>query len=265
MKCIKLKIVLLLIIFCSNVLGQQLKMDLFSIKSSTLIDDLIQKKSENSKITANDLAAFGNEIISNSGVNYQFELSENNCKTFSENQQKLKLNQKMPAFQEKFNQPQGEPITVLLPQVNFINNCGCYLNIPSLNVIETEFVTKIRDQNIKFIRPSNFKHTVELVDNTEFTKTIRRWFIPFPTTPAGIYEDGTILFLELQNNELTDLAFAIYENGTIQIVSKKDWDLTEKSTPFKVFSPNTGNLNLNFISFGEGIKKRVLKFNSPCK
>jgi hypothetical protein len=265
MKNIKFTVILLIIIFASTGFGQQVSMGLFEIKSSTLIKDLKQKKIDNAKITIKELAAFGNETINNVGFNYQFELSEANCKALFEIQKKLKPDQKMSALKGKLNQPQGEPTGIIFPEVNFTDNCGCYIKIPSLNVVETDFVTKIRGTNIKFNRPNNFRLTVDLVDNTTLTKQIRRWYIPFPTTPIGVYEDGTILFLDFPDSEFNELALAIYESGTIQIISKSDWDLKEKPTQLKDFPRDASNPNLNFISFGNGEKKRVLKFNSPCK
>jgi hypothetical protein len=265
---IKFNIILRSIVFLfvfTATLFAQARLNSFPIQASTLIADLRQKKTDNPKITAKELAAFGNEIIANVGVNYRFELSESNCKALLEVQKKLKPDQKMSALQGKLNQPQGEPTGIIFPDVNFTDNCGCYIKIPSLNVVEADFVTKIRGTNIKFIRPNNFKQTVDLVDNTMLTKQIRRWYIPFPTTPIGVYEDGTILFLEFLDSEFNELALAIYESGTIQIVSRSDWDLKEKPTQLKDFPRDAGNPNLNFISFGEGDKKRVLKFNSPCK
>ncbi len=256
--------VIFLIVFNATLFAQA-KLNAFPIQSSTLIADLRQRKADNPKITAKELAVAGNEIIANVGVNYNFELSESNCKALSEVRKKLKPDQKMSALRGKLNQPQGSPVDIIFPDVNFTDNCGCYLNIPSLNVVETDFITKINGVNIKFNRPSNFKQTVDLVDNTVVTRQIRRWYIPFPTTPIGVYEDGTILFLEFPDSEFKELTLAIYESGTIQIVSKSDWDLREKPKQLKDFPRDASNPNLNFISFGEGEKKRVLKFNSPCK
>jgi hypothetical protein len=243
----------------------QARLNAFPIQSSTLIANLRQKKADNPKITAKELAVAGNEIIANVEVNYNFELSERNCKALLEIRKTLKPDQKMSTLKGKLNQPQGNPVDIFFPDINFTDNCGCYINIPSLNVVETDFVTKIRGVNIKFIRPSNFKQTVDLVDNTALTKQIRRWYVPFPTTPIGVYQDGTILFLEFPSNEFSELALAIYESGTIQIVSRSDWDLKEKAVQLKDIPRDTVNPNLNFISFGEGEKKRILKFNSPCK
>jgi hypothetical protein len=256
--------VVFLIVFTAT-LSAQAKLNAFPIQASTLIADLIQKKTDNPKITAKELASLGNEIIANAGVNYHFELSESNCKALFEVKKKLKPDQKMSALQGKLNQPEGNPVDIIFPDVNFTDNCGCYINIPSLNVVEADFVTKIRGVNIKFIRSSNFKNTVDLVDNAALTKQIRRWYIPFPTIPIGVYEDGTILFLDFPDSEFKELALAIYESGTIQIVSKSDWDLKEKPTQLKDFPRDASNSKLNFISFGNGEKKRVLKFNSPCK
>ena len=216
-------------------------------------------------MTVEELAEAANSLLQKKGFNYVFAFDAGICQKIEQVRKKqtnpVTLNAKLKSFE-------NEVTEVTLPEARFeISECGnCFVLMPVLEITGKDFVTIIQNRNIKFSTPPNFVvNEIVLVDNQTLTTKITNWKVPFRATPISISDDGKILFLDLPSDELKDLALIIYAEGTFQFYPKKDLDLTEKGVLLKDVSKDSANPNTSFISFGKDEKKRVLKFNNPCK
>lgn len=238
------------------------------VKSSDIFERLADKKAENSKISASDLATFANELLDKQGVNYEFSFDSNTCSLLDEKRKNLKKDQsKELNVRGTFTPEIGDKTTLFLPEVIFIEgNCKrCFVRLPVVAATEKDFMTIIQERNVNFLLPGNFSlETVALVDNVSPANVKRIWKVPSRTVPIGVSEDGKRLYLDLNINELNDLALVIYENGVAQFNVKKDLNLSEKAAPLKDFPKDSNSSSVSYISFGTGETKRTLKFSSPC-
>ena len=248
--------------------SQQARVDAFSIVRSNLIEQLKQKRMESPKITANELVNYGNDFLSKSGFNYEFGLAPKICKIIADKKAKAKPEQNNAVgITAKFNQEQGEPVTVKFSDVvTEIDGCGaCALEVPLVAITDKDFVTIVLGRNIKFqLPPDIVLEKVDMVDNENLKAVVRSWQIPFQTTPIGVSKDGTVLIVDLPIKELTELALQIFDNGVIQLAAKKDLNLIEKPILLKDFPKDPNNAYLSYITFGAGASKKTLKFSAPC-
>lgn len=251
-----------------NIFSQQVKLDSLSIQPSTVLEDLKNLKTANPKISAAELAAAGNEMLDKKGLNFAFAFDAATCEKIKA----VKAKQKDPNAPIKLNAQlksvEAETANVVLPPAYFESDaCGrCLTTIPLLEATKQDFITIIKDRNIKFYTPPNFiADEVFLLDNKAPNGTIRSWKVPFRSEPIGLSSDDKILYIDLPGNELKEIALLIFEEGVFQFYDKKDLDLTEKPVQPKTPPKNITDLNAAFVSFGAGDKTRILQYKKDCK
>lgn len=271
-----MKVKFFLFVFCSLILfgfnttafSQKFTADSFQIEYSTAFEELKSLRTANPKLSATELAAAGNALLDKKGLNYDFAFDAPTCQRIREAQAKQK-DPKIPLkLKADFKSVEGETTNVILPPINFeIDACGrCFTKIPLLEATEKDFITIIRNRNIKFFTPPNFiADEVYLLDNKSPNQIVRRWKVPFRAQPIGVSSDGKIIYLELPLPELKDLTLLIFEEGVFQLYAKSDAALSEKPVVLKDFKSVEANANVAFVSFGAADNRRVLQYPTACK
>jgi hypothetical protein len=246
--------------------GQQATINPLTIKPSNLIEDLKALKASNPNISAEDFVKSANEMLDKQGFNYAFVFDEKVCQQVEEVRKKQKDPNAPINLRGKLNSVAGEPANLVFSEVkNEKNECSCFVQIPVWEATERDFVTFIKNVNVKFLLPPNFLiNEFALVDSKEPGAVIRRWKTPFRAVPLSISDDGKILFLPLPEKELSDLALIIFDEGVIQFYARKDIDKDKKGTTLKEFPKDAANPNLSYIQFEAGGIKQTVRFSAPC-
>lgn len=256
-----------ILILPADVFSQQVKVDPFPIQSSTVLEDLKNLKTANPKISAIELAAAGNEMLDKKGLNFAFAFDAATCEKIKAAKAKQKDPNAPLKITAQLKSVEAETAYVVLPSIYLESNaCGrCLTTIPLLEATAQDFITIIKNQNLKFLTPPNFiADEVFLLNNKSPNGKIRSWKVPFRTEPIGISPDDKIIYLDLPNSELKEIALLIFEEGVFQFYDKKDLDLTEKSVQPKTL-PKSDDPNAAFVSFGTGDKTRILEYKKDCK
>lgn len=256
--------------FCAAIAAAfgQARLNPFSIKPSTLLEEARNLKIRNPKITAEDLAERANALLASEGVNFIFDFDPATCQKIADARRNpknagapVRLNARLQSFD-------GETAAVVLPESRTEQGeCGiCSVALPVLEIASGYFVTTIQNRNIKFHTPPNFTaNEIFLVDPKSPSAVIRSWKIPFRAAPLSISEDGKIIFLDLPFAELKDIALSVYENGAMQFYAKSEFDSEAKLSPAADIAKQAGQPNYSFLSVGAGEKLKVLKLAAPCR
>jgi len=258
---------LLILIVCAA-FGQQGKVNPFSIKPSTILEDVRNLKIQNPKITPEDLVEKANALLSAHGFNFIFDFDPNTCQKIADARKNPKFADSPIRLNARLDSFDGETTQVILPESQTEKSeCGiCSVSLPVLEIAPTYFITTIQNRNIKFHTPPNFFVNEIFLVEPKFPNTIvRSWKIPARLTPLSISEDGKIIFLDLPSPELKDLVLSVYDNGALLFYAKSEIDLESKAVPANDIAKQANAANFSFVSFGSGEKMKVLKFASPCR
>jgi hypothetical protein len=205
-------------------------------------------------------------MFNQQGFNYTFAFDKANCQQAA----KLKKEQKdttKPLLIRGNLSSVEEKATIFLPEINIDKaECGrCFVQIPVLQANSTDFVAVYQKRNARFLMPGNFfVNEVSLVRNENFGNAVKRWMIPFKTTPIAFSEDGTMIYVDLQIKELDELVLLIFADGIFQFHARADIDETQKGSFVKDVPKEHVLPITHYMSFGEAEKRRVLRFNTPC-
>lgn len=254
------------LLFSMTLVFGQAKINPFSIKSSTLFEDLKILRSQNPKMTTAEFVSSANSLLQKQGLNFIFAFDANFCQKVVDVKNKQKDPNSKINLNAKLASVGGETTAVTLPEVRFEKDgCGrCFVEMPVLEMTANEFVTIIQNSNIKFRLPRDFilNETV-LVDSQTLKTNVRAWKTPFRAIPLSVTGDGKMLILDLPVKELADLALIFDADGAFQFYAKKDLNLTEKGVLIKDIPKPFDASDASFVGFGTGEKLRVLKFNNP--
>ncbi len=272
MKILTYKIILIISLFLifSNfsIFGQNAKINPLQVKSSTLFEDLLNFKSENSKVTNENLVEQANILLRQKGLNFVFAFDQNICQKVLELQEKQKDKLKPIKLSATLKSVDGEGTKIILPEISFDKSeCGrCFVQMPLFEFSGKEFVTSIQSSNIKFYTPADYLfNEVILVDAKNFSSIIHKWQVPFRSNPIGISDDGKLLYLELPDKELNNLCLIIDEEGGFQFYAKSELDLSIKSPVLKDIPKDLTAPNTTFIKFTKEKNIQVLKYNTSCQ
>lgn len=258
-----------LLIFAQTnfVFGQGAKINPFQIKPSTVLEDVKTAKANNPNQSVENLVKAANESLQTNGFNYVFGFDTATCQKIEQ----VKTSQKdktVPLnLRATFNSVDGEKASVVLPEANFATGecLPCFMQIPVFEVTTTDFVTSVMQRNIKFYFPSNFVvHEIQAVEKQDLTTVIKRWKMPFRTTPLSISDDGNVIYLGFSEPELNDLVLMVFSEGVLMFEAKKDLNSTKKVTMLKDFPSDANNPNLRFINFADENVSHTIRFSVPC-
>lgn len=248
--------------------AQQVSIKPFSVGQSKVIDELKRLKTNNPKITTEELLKTGNALLDKQGLNFIVGFDTNTCQKIGQ----IKAAQKTPNaplnLRTTIKSPLGEAASLLLPEAVFAKNeCfPCFVALPFLEITNQDFVTVVEGNNLKFFLPANFfVNEIFLVDEKDLTTIKKKWKIPFKTVPLSISDDGNILFLGFEEPELSDLALAIFSaEGAYQFYAKKDLDSAKKGTILTEKQIAKTVPNFSFVKFETPELKQIVKFPIKC-
>lgn len=231
------------------------------IKPSNVIENLLEKKKENPKISAKELSEFGNELIKKDGYNFGFNACEiaeaNNINEGDDYSETFR------PFNYKLENLKGEKIAFQIMNKTFGYPCGCVFDIPLTQLSNSEMTVTVDKNQVKLKRPKEFySEEVELVDKT-LKKKIRNWSIPSELLVGeianlGISKDGTKIYF---HTEVEELDLEISENGTFKFVTTNNENKISKGQELKDFPKDPENAYLGYKRFANGF---IVKFSYPC-
>jgi hypothetical protein len=230
------------------------------VSSSGILEELAQRKKRQPAITPKELAVVANEILTEKGFDYMFDVCE--------------------ILPERDRQASGFaiPASYTLSLSNGTQRsfkftvagggeglCGeCRSMVPAAQVTAREMVLVAEGKQHRVRRPKAFVlDQAELVDAT-MKKVSRTWQLPYQTVPLGISPEGTKLYLNFYTDyKLDDLVLELSENGKLAFRARGEVELIEgKFVEDHPKDPN--NAYLSFKRFDTGDKTFIIRFWAPC-
>ncbi len=259
-----LVITLLLVGGCVSVASQQARLLPLGINESSLIDQILTAKATNPKIADVDLARSANELFQLNGMAFRIYLDADTCSKIREVKQKQKDPNAPVKLGVQLQSIGADRAPLTLPQPVLTSaECGdCYIALPILEFTSADFITKIMGHNIKFQRPANFNaEKIYLLDNTDTSKLVKSWNVPFRGVPIGVSHDTAVLYLGFADPQLSMLAIAVFDSGEFEITTRAEAEdgglgVADKST--------TNEPRRKVIRFDRWKEKYLVSYLPPC-
>jgi hypothetical protein len=255
--------------------SSKLKIDnLLRINPSSIINDLEKKKNDTPNITTDEIVVYGNKLIKEKGFNFHIDLADlvekkaeaKETDVISDKDESFPL----ISFPHSLTLVDGTKKTfwLIAPQEA---HCCCgyhYSDFPVTKITDEQMTVVVNNQTYDIKRTKEISISQEhiLIDSKTMKKAIRKWQVPYETYPYGISEDGTKLYIDLED----DILLEISENGDIQFVSKnspkiitKGIDLNKHPTP-KVGEILQKSGELGYMKFTSGSKSFIVEFPYIC-
>jgi hypothetical protein len=205
--------------------GQSAKLAPLEVKRSTLIEQIKVLKAANPKITPKEWAAAANGLLDTNGLSFAVLLDTSTCDRI----RKVKAEQKDPnapirlGVSLKSVDAEGASLALPTPTVAAPECGGCYVELPLLQITDSDFITLILGRNIRFHLPPNFlANDVSLLDPKDQSSVIKKWRVPFRSVPIGISHDANVLYLGFEDIELSDLSLLVFGEGVFQIGTRAE-------------------------------------------
>jgi hypothetical protein len=233
----------------------------FEAKRSELVSQIKALKVTEPGIKPDDLARRSNELLTKTGLGFTINVEPQACaqiKTLMDAQRAAKktghLVLKLPSIG-------GDAAPIVLPDPQFpSSSCKtCSIELPLLELTESNFVMLLMGQNIKFAKPAwMIPASVELEQNVS-AATPLRWNVPLAGEPIGITEDETVIYLALPDPDLMDLAVAVFREGVFEITTREE--ATGKSKRIELPPLPDGRMR---AEFDRGKQRSVVIYRQPC-
>ena len=168
-------------------------------------------------------------------------------------------------FSSKVLPAKGQPLNLKFVSTNPADGpCGeCFSSIPALRVTKTEMEIFSGGRHLHLERPPTFYlDQAELVDRS-MKRVLRAWQLPYQTAPLGISEDGTRLYIPLENGP-GSLVLEIAEDGKVQFRSRAAIPLKDEGETIENAPRDRKNAYLGFKRFKAGGQTFIVKFSWPC-
>jgi len=238
------------------------------IKPSTLADRLEKKKADDPQISSKELADYANELIPKHGINFWVDLAD-----LIEKKTKAKQIKELTDGDVRFNfqLSLGDTTKKTFQIDSPSDSCCCgyaYADFP-VSKITGRQMTVIVDEKpfiIKRIKDISFSQEYVLLDDKTKTKKFRSWQVPFETSPFGISEDGTKLYIE----DESELLLEISENGNLKFVTKNSPQIISNGQDLRqIPKPKTGEIlyksgESGLMLFKSGNKTYIIDFPYVC-
>lgn len=251
--------------FVGVTLGQQVKMSALPVTRSEFVDKLKKLKAGNSKATPDELIAAANELVDKDGIPFAISFDAATCEKLRKAKEQLKDPNGPLTLGATLKSVDADGAALSLPEPKFAaKECGdCYVELPLLSVTDSDFITKVLGQNIRFHLPSNF-FTNEVLLLSDDGKTLkRRWRVPFSSTPIGVSYDENVIYLGFPEPELSDIAIAVFGEGVFQIAPRAEAEASGKPSPLSESVP-AGQNKLAVAKFQQWEKAFLIAYKPPC-
>ncbi len=240
--------------FSLTLFGQTVPKDAVVVSESKIIEQMEKRKEENPKITAKNLADFGNTLLAKEG--YEF--------TFAAEQSKV-LVSNVDVDSEDFEVYKLTAINgksrLFATQAHGSHPCGTWtgLTVTQLNSKQMTILADGKSYPVAMPKALVFDEIALVEKNLK--KTIRRWLTPLDATPEAISKDGKIIYVP---SEIDEILLGISEEGNLSFVAANDLTIVKKNVELKNFPKDPKNDYLGFKKFSDGKQNFFLKFSYPC-
>ena len=256
--------IILLLLFgitAAAVRAQMYKAAPLPVQRSTFVAQLKALRASNTRATPAELARAANEILDKNGINFAVSFDKPTCDRIKN----VKAQQKDPSapltLGTTLKSVDAEGASLILPEPIFsAGDCGCFIELPLLQLTDRDFIAVVSGQNIKFHLPSNFFTEVAvLVDAKEPLTVKRRWRIPFRSSPIGVSHDENVLYLAFHEPELADLSLIVFGEGVFQIGTRSE---AEEGGKGKSVEGSGAERLMRFDRWG---KSYLVRYRDACR
>ena len=259
MRMLTCALVTILLTLTSTYSYQPQRRGTITITPSAVLTDVGERRRQQPKLTATQLAQYATELIAKRGFDYDFDVCDAVPQSHRtkdglwnvSNQLLLSTGRKLRVEFTVSNPNQGNAL------------CGeCDALIPAIQVTKQEILFVADEKQYRVRRPSTYVlDEVELVDAT-MKKVLRTWQLPFQAVPIGISADGTKLYVDFYQQEIAidDLVLELSANGRAAVRARADVGLGDEGT--SIDSPP--GTDRSFKRFHAGNKTYIVRFVPPC-
>lgn len=244
--------------------SQMYKIAPLRVEPPTLISQLTALKNSKPRMTPAEFSDAANVLLDRSGINFSVFLDVASCDLIL----KAKAKQKDPkapldiGAALKSVDAEGASLVLPEPQYPFSNSCNCHVELPVLQMTDSDFITIIRGRNIRFHLPKTFSSSEALLlDSKNETTVKRKWRIPFRGSPIGVSHDENVLYLAFREVELADIALAVFGEGVFQITTRAEAEDGGKGKLSMISVTPDGESRMRFDRWG---KSFIVSFRPPC-
>lgn len=251
---------LLVLSFQNKTLAQRLPV----IKPSRVVGEIYALKQKKRRISAADLAAYGNALIKKKGYDfYTFDcaIAEANGKN-SENDP-TDYKKEMP-FKYDLEILRAGNKTFQIMANNWGVPCGCAFNFPVTQISDKQWTVFADGKPIILRRPKDFYFVeVKLLDKT-FRKTLKTFYKPTDNEVLGVSPDGTKIYTELSYNHDLDVMLEISGDGTFRIVPRNIRNIIKNTVELTPEQTAQDEADSEIHHFKAKNKSYFLKYFAPC-
>jgi hypothetical protein len=226
------------------------------IKPSTLIEDLQTRQLTNTKLTAKQLADYGNELIKKKGFNYYFEM----CEVIKANKNPKNIGSEVSPsllYSYNLNLIDGEKQKFQFITPDTSGSCGeCLMTIPVTSVSKNEISLLASGKEYKVKRVPRFTLNEMVLMDKKMKRVLRRWETPYQDSPVGVSADGLNLYLE---SGIEGLLLEVSESG-LQFKAKSQVKLQGKGVSLDNHPVGPKNDSLYFMKFRVGKKSFIIRY-----
>ncbi len=222
------------------------------LQAATVIDELEAKLVAEPSITAELLAEAGNRLAKKQGYGFIFDpgsFKERIVKIAGKNLARFDLTTLGGRKVRFLSAERGD------------HPCGTWAEFPVSRVTSRTFTLISDGKTYDMVIPKQFgMDEIVLVDKS-FHKMIHRWTVPLDSTPAGISQDGTKIYIQ---SGIAAIFIEIDAKGHYKYVATDDKDILKTGVDLEKFPKDKNNDYLGFRLFTSGKTTYLIKFSHPC-
>ena len=255
--------VCVIIVCCIAASAQQFKSAPLPVQRSPFTDQLKALRAANPKMPLADFVASANALLDKHGIGFAVSLDAATCERVKKVKEQLKDPSATVTLGATLKSVDADGASLTLPAPTFPSgDCGCYIELPMLQITENDFITVIAGRNIRFHRPAAFSSAeAVLLDAKDKTTIRRKWRVPFGSTPIGVSHDGNVLYLSFADPELIDLSLLVFGEGVFQIGTRAEAEDGGKGKLLETVATG-GHRFINFERWGNSY---LVRFAEPCR
>lgn len=256
--------VCVIIACCITGSAQQFKAAPLPVQKSQFTDQLKALRAADPKMPLADFVAAANDLLDKHGIGFAISLDAATCEKVRKVREQTKDPSAVIALGATLRSVDADGASLRLPAPAFPSgDCGCYVELPMLQITGDDFITVISGRNIRFHMPSFFSaHEAHLIEPADHNKIKRRWRIPFRGVPIGVSHDENVLYLAFAEAELGDLSFLVFGEGVFQIGTRAEAEEGGKGKPVTV--PNSAAVDKK-VQFDRWGKSLLVSYKLPCE
>lgn len=238
-----------------------------TLKPSNIIDAVRLRKSQAPRPSASGLARYANELLTQRGFDYDFNVCELVPTENLPRQRGLRPDGTWTqlTLEHRMTRADGRDVTFRFITDDRGGMCGeCFTPVPALRVTKGE-VTVVADGTPHTLkRPAQFELDEAELVTADLKTVVRTWQLPYQTIPAGVSPDGKSIYLDFyEDYGIDELVLEISDDGRPRF--RVRGEVKAAGGEFITEHPKDPlNDYLSFMRYRAGRRTHVLRFNGPC-